>query len=76
MEDEAVTPAVRRQYEKAVEALIKWSELYEIPLHPSAKLDHALCVYMTDLYLRGHQAHVGERLFAGMMHVVPETRQH
>ena len=76
LEDEAVTPTVRRQYEKAVEALIEWSKHYDIPLHPASKLDHALCVYMTSLFLRGHQAHVGERLFAGMMHVLPETRRH
>ena len=35
LEDEAVTPTVRRQYEKAVEALIEWSKRYDIPLHPA-----------------------------------------
>ena len=75
LEDEAVTPSVRRQYEKSVEELIKWSKRYDIPLSPIDKLDHALCVYVTDLYLRGHQAHAGERLFPGMMHVLPETRR-
>eukprot|EP00972_Heterocapsa_arctica_P072666 10728369-Heterocapsa_arctica.AAC.1 len=41
LEDEAVTPTVRRQYELAIEALIMWSGLYKVPLHPAGRLDHA-----------------------------------
>ena len=72
LEDMAVKPTTQRLYEDASLQFLRWAKTNGFTMTSPHSLDAALCQYMTQAFLGGHQAHVGEKLVAGMIHVLPE----
>ena len=72
LESEAVQPKTRDYYHLLVSRFYYWAKQRRLDLHPPSQLDGTLCIHMTELFLSGRQANVGEKLLAGVLHVLPE----
>ena len=60
------------QYRACVREFFDWCEKVSAPKETDAEVDGALVRWMNAKYLLGHQASLGEKVFAGIMCLMPE----
>ena len=72
LEQNAVRPATRAQYQIFFTAFLNWASLTPALDLSDSTLDAKIVDYLTELYYRGFGLSVAEKTLASVMHFVPE----
>ena len=72
LRDQAVTPAVKDGYRRAVAVFLYFCVALSLPLHGRESIDLALCKFSDERYLEGGGPAIGERLLSAWLDSYPE----